>query len=225
MDTADARNRMVDSQVRPNKVVDPRIVVAMRQLPRERFVPPQLAPLAYADDDVPLGGGRYLMEPMVIARLVQAAAVRAGEQVLVVGAGSGYGAALLASLGAVVTALEVDPALLALARAVLPELAPSVALVTGPLAAGWPAGAPFDIVLIEGAAEEIPPALLGQVRRDGGRIVAVRAIAGAVGYAALGEVVAATGNVPGSASVAWQPLFDCATPVLPALRRAPSFVF
>ena len=218
MDTEDARNRMVDSQVRPNKVIDPRIIDAMRSLPRERFVPPNVAPLAYADDDVPLGGGRYLMEPMVIARLVQTAAVRPSERALVVGAGSGYGAALLASLGAVVTALEQDPALLALARAVLPAVAPSVTLVTGPLAAGWPGGAPYDIVLIEGAAEEIPAALIQQLKPAGGRIVAVRAVAGGVGHAAVGEAV-------GGASLAWQALFDCATPVLPALRRAPSFVF
>ena len=218
MDTEDARNRMVDSQVRPNKVADPRIVDAMRTLPRERFVPPNMAPLAYADDDVPLGGGRFLMEPMVIARLVQTAAVRPGERALVVGAGSGYGAALLAALGAQVTALEQDPVLLALARAALPAVAPSVTLVVGPLTAGWPAGAPYDLVLIEGAAEEIPPALIQQLKPASGRIVAVRAVTSGVGHAALGEAV-------GGAALAWQALFDCATPLLPALRRAPSFVF
>jgi protein-L-isoaspartate(D-aspartate) O-methyltransferase len=221
MDTEAARNRMVDSQVRPNKVIDPRILDAMRQIPREHFVPPHLTPLAYADEDVPLGGGRYLMEPMVIARLVQAAAVQPGERALVVGAGSGYGAAVLASLGAQVTALEQDAALLALARTVLPAVAASVTLVAGPLTAGWKAGAPYDIVLIEGAAEEIPPALIEQLKHEGGRIVAVRAFAGSIGHAALGEVVAG----PGGAGLAWQSLFDCATPLLPALRRAPSFVF
>ena len=103
---AEARNRMVDSQVRPNKVTDPRIIAAMRQLPRERFLPPHLAPLAYADEDVPLGEGRVLIEPTVIARLVQLTAVAAGERALVVAAGTGYGAALLAACGARVTALE-----------------------------------------------------------------------------------------------------------------------
>jgi protein-L-isoaspartate(D-aspartate) O-methyltransferase len=217
MDTAAARNNMVDSQVRPNKVVDPRIIDAMRQLPRERFVPAARAALAYADDDVPLGGGRFLMEPMVIARLVQAAAVLPGERALVVGAGSGYGAALLAALGAQVTALEQDEKLLALARAVLPAIAPSVVLVAGQLADGYAAAAPYDLVLIEGAAEEIPPALAAQLKPESGRIVAVR-VAGGVRHAAIGEAVR-------GAELAWQALFDCATPVLPALRRAPGFVF
>ena len=103
---AEARNNMVDSQVRPNKVTDPRIVAAMRQLPRERFLPPALAALAYADEDVPLGEGRVLIEPMVIARLVQLTAIAAGERALVVAAGTGYGAAVLAACGARVTALE-----------------------------------------------------------------------------------------------------------------------
>ena len=111
---AEARNNMVDSQVRPNKVTDPRIIAAMRQLPRERFLPPGLAALAYADEDVPLGDGRVLMEPMVIARLVQLTAIAAGERALVVAAGTGYGAALLAACGARVTALEETAALLAM---------------------------------------------------------------------------------------------------------------
>jgi protein-L-isoaspartate(D-aspartate) O-methyltransferase len=221
MDFAAARQHMVASQVRPNKVTDPRILEAMRQLPRERFVPAAMLARAYADEDVPLGNGRYLTEPMVIARLVEAASPRPGERALLVAAGGGYGAALLAACGAQVTALEQEPDLAAQARALLPELAPSVMLVTGPLTAGWKAAAPYDIVLIDGAAEEIPPALTDQVKRDGGRIVAVRAFPDAVSHAALGEVVAAAGAV----RVAWQPLFDCATPALPAFRRAPSFVF
>ena len=105
-DFADARNRMVDSQVRPNKVTDPRVLSAMRELPRERFLPARLRPRAYVDEDVPLGGGRVLMEPLVIARLVQLAAPSAGERALVVGAGVGYGSAVLARCGVRVTALE-----------------------------------------------------------------------------------------------------------------------
>jgi len=115
-DYAAARDHMVDGQVRPNKVIDPRVIRAMRSIPRERFVPPHLANLAYVDEDVALGRGRALMEPMVIARLVQLARVREGDRVLVVGAGSGYGTALLAACGGRVTALEEDEALLAIAR-------------------------------------------------------------------------------------------------------------
>ena len=169
----EARNNMVDSQVRPNKVADPRILAAMRRLPRERFAPAGLASLVYADADVPLGRGRVLLAPMVIARLVQLTAVAEGERALVVAAGPGYGSALLASCGARVTALEDDPALLAQARLELAELAPGVSLISGPLAAGWPAGAPYDVILIEGAVVDIPRAVGEQLRRDGGKLVTI----------------------------------------------------
>ena len=211
-----ARAMMVDSQVRPNKVNDPRIVGAMRTLRRENFVPPHLASLAYSDADVPLGHGRAMVEPMVIARLVQLAAVRGGERVLVVGAGSGYGAALLAACGARVTALEDDAALAALARAALAGI-DGITLVSGPLAGGWPAGAPYDVVFIEGAVEDIPPALATQVRSVSGRLVAVRVAVGGVGQAVLGEVSAA--------GLTLRADFDCTAPMLAALRRAPAFVF
>ena len=126
-----------------------------------------MAPLAYSDADVPLGNGRALVEPMVIGRLVQLAGVRGGERALVVGAGTGYGAALLAACGAKVTALEDDAALIALARGALAGVA-GVTLVTGPLAAGWSAGAPYDVVFVEGTVAEIPPALVAQLRSPRG---------------------------------------------------------
>ena len=162
-DYAAARQLMVDGQVRPNKVNDARILAAMRSLPRERFVPADRAALAYSDEDVALGGGRFLMEPMVTARLVQMAAVQDGERALVVGAGTGYGAALLALCGATVTALESDPALLAIARVVVPSLTGGVAIVEGNLADGWKATAPYDVILIEGAVPELPPAVVAQI--------------------------------------------------------------
>jgi protein-L-isoaspartate(D-aspartate) O-methyltransferase len=214
---AEARNRMVDSQVRPNKVTDPRIIAAMRRLPRERFLPPGLAPLAYADQDVPLGRGRVMLEPMVIARLVQLMAVVEGERVLVVAAGPGYGAALLSLCGARVTALEDDATLLALARAALPELAPGVSLVSGPLAAGWPPGAPFDAILIEGAARVVPPSVGAQLRTEVGRLAAICMDSATGGQAVLAE---ATG-----AGLRMQPMFDCTAPLIPGLAAAPGFVF
>lgn len=214
---ADARNNMVDSQVRPNKVNDHRILDAMRRLPRERFLPVAAAPLAYADCNVPLGHGRVLMQPMVIARLVQLAAVAAGERVLVVGAGCGYGAALLAACGARVTALEEDDALLAMARPVLAELAPSVSMVSGPLAAGWPSGAPYEVILIEGAVHDIPPAIGEQLRKETGRLVAVCTTNGSGGQAVLAEAT--------WVGLRMQPKFDCATPAIPSLEPAPGFVF
>ena len=214
---AEARNRMVDSQVRPNRVIDPRIINAMRRLPRERFLPSAQAPLAYIDEDIPLGRGRVLMEPMVLARLVQMARPQPGERVLVVAAGTGYGAAVLAACGAEVTALEEDEALLAIARRVLPEFAPRVALVQGPLAAGWSSGAPWDVIMVEGAVREIPPAIEGQVRTESGRLVTVLRRPGVTGRAVLAE--------PSSIGLRAQPEFDCATPLLPPLEPTPAFTF
>ncbi len=216
-DFEDARNRMVDSQIRPNKVVDPRILRAMRDLPRERFVPARLQSLAYADEDVPLGNGRALMEPMVLARLIQIAAPAAGERGLIVGAGPGYGAAVLAACGINVTALEEDEALLGVARQVLPAVAPAVAIVEGALASGWPPGAPWDIILIEGAVRDIPAALGAQLRPDGGRLVTVCAGHGTSGKAVLAE--------PTPVGLRAQPVFDCATTLIPSLLPEPGFVF
>lgn len=214
---ADARKRMVDSQIRPNKVTDPNIIAAMRNLPRERFLPASLEALAYSDEDVPLGHGRFLMEPMVLARLLQAAEPREGERALVVAAGTGYGAAVLSLCGPRVTALEEDQGLLALARDALGSEAPGVNLVAGALAAGWPSGGPYDIVVIEGAVPEIPADIAKQVKADGGRLVAVIAGAGRTNQAVLAE------SLVGVLSA--QPIFDCATPTLPSLRPAPEFVF
>jgi protein-L-isoaspartate(D-aspartate) O-methyltransferase len=214
---ADARKRMVDSQIRPNRVTDPRILSAMRRLPRERFLPAAVTALAYADEDVPLGNGRFLMEPMVLARLLQAANLRDNERVLVVGSGTGYGAAVLAACGCRVTALEDDVDLLAIARAVLPAEAASVTLVSGPLAAGWPAQAPYDLVLIEGAVPQIPPALAEQIHQETGRIIAAIHGEGQVTQAVIAEAT--------PAGLGISPLFDCATPQVPSLRKAPAFAF
>lgn len=214
---ADARNCMVDSQIRPNRVADPRILSAMRRLPRERFLPANVWSLAYADEDVPLGNGRFMLEPMVLAKLLQAANLRDNERVLVVGAGTGYGAAVLAACGCRVTALEEDASLLAIARTVLPVEAPSVTLVTGPLAAGWPAHGPFDLILIEGAVPQIPAALATQTHQESGRILAAIHAEGRITQAVIAEATAF--------GVGISPLFDCGTPLIPSLRKAPIFAF
>src|SRR4051794_35721149 len=213
----DARRMMVDSQIRPNRVTDPRILAAMRRLPRERFLPPAAVPLAYTDEDIPLGNGRYLMEPMVFARLLQAAMLQEHERVLVVAAGTGYGAAVLAACGCRVVALEEDSALLAIAGAVLPEQAPGVTLVAGPLAAGWPSHAPYDLILIEGAVQDIPPALAAQLHQETGRLLAPVCREGRATRAVQAEMT--------PAGLGLTPIFDCATPPLPSLRRAPVFQF
>ena len=139
---------------------------------------------------MPLGDGRVLLEPAVIARLVQLTAIIAGERALVVAAGTGYGAALLAACGARVTALEEVASLQAVARGILAELAPSVSLVTGPLAAGWPPGAPYDVILIEGAVRDIPPAIGEQLHQETGRLVAVLTGGAGLCQAVLAEATA-----------------------------------
>ncbi len=220
-DFAAARNNMVDCQIRPNRVTDPRVLDAMRSLPREQFVPPHLAALAYIDEDLPLGGGRVLVEPLVTARLVQMARIRAGERVLVVGAGTGYGAAMASACGGKVTALEDNTALLAIALRMLPKVAPTVRVVEGSLAAGLPSEGPWDAIMIEGAVSAIPDAYASQLA-PGGRLVTVIASPdGPGGRAVLAEPVSATGG----ARLRCREMYDCNTPPLPGLRTAPAFVF
>jgi protein-L-isoaspartate(D-aspartate) O-methyltransferase len=220
LDYAAARDTMVDGQLRPNKVVDARIIRAMRTLPRERFVPSPLRSQAYIDEDLPLGNGRFLIEPLVLARLIQLARVQGGERALVVGAGAGYGAAVLAACGAAVTALEQDSELLALGRAVLPEVAPAVILQEGGLAAGAPG--PWDVVLIEGAVPEIPHAIGASVNPHGGRLVVVLAAQPGLGKGVLAEPIDPGAHDP---VLRAQPQFDCATPFLPPFVKQPGFRF
>jgi protein-L-isoaspartate(D-aspartate) O-methyltransferase len=221
MDFAEARRRMVDGQIRPNRVTDPLLIDALRSLPREAFLPPQLRSRAYLDEDVALPDtpGRVLMEPMVLARLVQLSAARPGDRALVLCAGTGYGAAVLAHLGARVTAVEDDPALLALARAAFAAIGLPPAAVrleaTRPTD-GFAAAAPYDVILVEGEVPEIPAALSGQLA-EGGRLVAVQGGGARNGRAVLGRRIGGTFTLT--------PAFDCATAALPAFAPAPGFVF
>ena len=212
-DYALARNLMVDGQLRPSKVTDRRILDAMRTLPREAYVPAAMAGLAYIDDDIALGGGRVLLKPLVLARLIQLARPHAGEAALVVGSGCGYGAAILAACGVHVTALEEEPALLELAAR---HPSPLVSQVTGRLADGCAAGAPFDLVVIEGAVRAIPDGIGRQVSANG-RLVAVLSPQGGISVAVLAE--------PSTGGLRAQAEFDAAAPLLPSLLPAPSFTF
>jgi protein-L-isoaspartate(D-aspartate) O-methyltransferase len=219
MNFADVRKWMVDGQVRPNKVTDIRIIEAMLDLPRHLFVPQNCAARAHADEDVPLGHGRVLMQPMMIARLVQLAEVREGDTALVLGSGTGYGAALLARLGARVTAVEDDAALLSLARASLADrgmLAPgSVQLVEAAPATGAPAG-PFDVILLEGGVPSVPAAVSDRLA-EGGRLVGVFQAPDRSGAAFLGR------RAGGAFSTG--EAFDCSTAPLPGFAPEPGFVF
>jgi len=215
-DFALQRRMMVDGQLRTYDVTEPRLIAAMDEVPRERFVADPAT--AYLDRPVAMAAGsdRRIMTPMVFARLVQSAAPTATESVLSVGAGTGYGAAVLARLAARVVALEADPALSGLAGATLASLGvQNVTVVTGPLNAGHAASQPYDVIVVEGAVEVEPTQLLGQLAQ-GGRMVCV------VGRGRAGQATlfTRTGEVTGQRTVT-----EAAAPLLPGFAREAAFVF
>ncbi|WP_442681181.1 protein-L-isoaspartate O-methyltransferase family protein [Sphingomonas sp. ASY06-1R] len=160
------RRAMVDSQLRTTAVNDPRVVAAMGEVPRERYVPAAQAAIAYLDTALAVAPGRSIPAPMILGRLLTEARVKPSDRVLVVGANTGYAAAVLATLAASVIALEEDASLLADA-----SLPAQVTPVSGPLGAGWPEAALYDLILFDGAVEQVPPAIVAQLV-DGGRIAA-----------------------------------------------------
>ena len=217
MDYATARLNMVESQVRTNKVTDSKVVDALLTVPRERFVPEKLRGVAYVDEDLPVGGARYLLEPMVLARLLQEARIKPTDRVLDVGAATGYSTAVIARLAQSVVALESEPRLADEARRNLHELmVQNASVVTGDLAAGNPKSAPYDVILVNGALAGLPPALKAQLA-EGGRLAAVVKPGAGMGQASLftrvGEVV--SGRI----------VFDAGTPLLPGFVPQESFVF
>jgi len=212
-----ARAKMIDCQLRPNKVTDERIIDAFARLQRELFVPEHLRGVAYVDEALPLGKGRYLMEPMVAARLLQAAMPDRKDTALVVGAGVGYEAALLALLVRSVVALEEDAELARLGRAALVDhRIASVSYVEEPLSAGHRQRAPYDVILFGGAVAAIPSEVAAQLS-EGGRMAAVlRPGQG---------VVRATLTTRTGGELAPRVIFDAATPLLAGFIPKPAFVF
>ena len=208
------RQAMVASQLRTNAVSDPRVVAAMAQVPRERFVAENRRALAYVDIAVPLEGGRALSPPMVLGRLLTEAHPAAGDHALVVGAATGYAAAVLSSLVSSVVALEEDGALAGWARELLAGQT-NVTIVEGPLAQGWAAAAPYDLILIDGAVEQLPSALVEQLAPQG-RLAAAIVERGvtrlAVGRRAGGDLAMAA-------------FADAAAPSLPGFEPAAGFRF
>jgi protein-L-isoaspartate(D-aspartate) O-methyltransferase len=220
MDFVAARNKMVDGQVRPSDVTDLRILAAMLELPRERFVAPDQVDLAYADIDLPVRGepggsaNRSLIGPRTLAKLIQATDIQAQDRVLDVGGTTGYGAAVMSRLGREVVALEEDAALAA--RKALGECGiGNVIVVTGELTAGWPAKAPYDVIVLEGAVEIAPRTLFGQLR-DGGRLVCIEGR----GQSGKATVYHCVGGIASG-----RPVFDAAAPLLPGFAKPPAFVF
>lgn len=222
IDFARQRQAMVDSQVRVNDVTDPRIIDAMLELPRERFVPKNRVELSYIDEDLPVSAAkgttsaRFLTEPMVLAKLVQALELAPDNRALVIGCATGYSAALLGKLVQEVVALEEDIELAAVAKRTLSALnANNVSVVTGPLNAGWPQGEPYDAILIDGSVEFVPEAITAQLK-DGARLVTV------VG---TGRSAKALVHVHSGGVISARPIFDAAIPPLPGFARPPQFVF
>ncbi len=217
MDTRVARMNMVEGQIRTNKVIDRRIIDALFDLPREAFLPEHLKATAYVDVDLPLGRGRFSMEPMVLARLVQAAEIRSGDHVLDLGGGPGYASALMATLADDVTLLESDAEFAGLARSALAKVgAAQVSVIEGGVAELGKLRGPFDVILINGAVAEIPTAVTDRLD-EGGRLVTVQRDGRGVGHAVLVKKMLGV--------LSPRVLFDAATPFLPGFEPAESFVF
>lgn len=208
-DYSRAREAMVDSQLRPAGVNDPAVVAAMATVPREQFVPEAVRPLAYADRSLPLGGGRGMMPATALGLLLTQLAPKPGETALIVGAATGYSAAVLREMGVETVAVEADPEFAKLAKA------SCTTLVEGPPAAGHKKGAPYDLLLIDGAVDEVPDALLDQLN-EGGRFGAAL-IDGGISRLVIGRKSA---GASGHYSIA-----DWDVPALPGFERPRTFTF
>ena len=212
------RKAMVDSQIRPNKVIDDRVIAAFLNVPRERFVSKNMQNLAYIDEDIHLSGGRFIVEAMVMARIIQTLALDASQSVMLIGAGTGYTAALLSSLVESVIAIETRAQMVEKAQQAVAGLdIGNVAVIKARLQDGYASEAPYDAIIIEGAVEQIPQSLLEQLS-DGGRLAAIWRPEGTqAGEACIwhktGEAVSRT------------PLFTAQVPVLDEFRAKPKFSF
>jgi protein-L-isoaspartate(D-aspartate) O-methyltransferase len=217
IDYAIARRNMVESQIRPNKVTDPLLLAAFLEIPREQFLPKARRGVAYVDEDIEVGEGRHLMEPMVLARLLQVAEAKPTDIALDIGCATGYSTAILARLCDTVVAVESSRRLAAEATAVLSRLGiDNVAVIEGPLDKGYPKQAPYDVILFSGAVAQVPDAILEQLG-EGGRLVCVVDDGSRV---RKGTIMTRLGGV-----ISGRPVFDAATPLLPGFDRKLGFVF
>jgi protein-L-isoaspartate(D-aspartate) O-methyltransferase len=215
-----ARQKMVDGQVRPSDVTDIRIIDAMLAVPREAFVPENKRALAYLDLDLDVSeqgsASRFLIKPAVLAKMLQAAEIRETDHVLVAGCATGYAAAVIAKFARSVTVTESEPTLAAKAQDILAQNGcGNVGVKTATAADGDQAGAPFDVIVLNGATEIVPEKLYGQLR-EGGRLV---------GVFALSRPARATIVTRSHGDFGNRALFDAAAPLLPGMQRVPAFVF
>lgn len=211
-----ARTAMVDSQVRVNGVTDRRVHAAMLHTERELFIPKGQMTLAYSDVDIDLGDGRSLMKPRDFAKLLQALEIKPTDLVLDISAGGGYASAVMAQLAETVVALESDEAMVAQAEANIQAAgADNIVVVEGKLRAGVPDQAPFDVIFVGGAVEQVPDSWL-QLLSDGGRLGAVER------RGAQSQAVIYTRN---AGVTGRRPVFDAFTPYLPGFAPEPGFVF
>jgi protein-L-isoaspartate(D-aspartate) O-methyltransferase len=216
IDHAVSRANMVENQLRPNRIDDPRVLKAMGEVPRERFVPTSLEGCAYGDEDLALGGGRHLIEPLALAKLLQTAAPSAGDVALVMGDVTGYAAAVLARLAGSVFCLVPDADLLQQVTARLAaEDATNVAMAHGPSERGLAEHAPYDLILLIGSVPVVPPALTEQLG-DNGRLVGVVEHGRSGKVTLLRKVHGAVGRVTP---------FDAQVYRLPGLSLEPTFSF
>lgn len=215
-DFEQARQNMVECQIRTVRVTDAAVIAALRAVPREAFLPAHLKGIAYVDEDLRLGGDRFMMEPMVLARLLQAAEIGPGDTALAIGCTRGYAVALLSRIAETVVGLECDPDFVSACDRTLSSLGvDNAAVIEGRLEEGYSRQAPYDVILIEGRCGAIPAQIVDQLA-EGGRLIAV-VDEGGVGKAVL---MRRSGGVVGS-----RILFDAQVPRLKAFDRAPAFQF
>jgi protein-L-isoaspartate(D-aspartate) O-methyltransferase len=211
------RQAMVDSQLKVTKVTDEGVIASMNRVPRELFVPADKQALAYVDENLSFAPGRVIMQPVILARLLSAATPRWGDKALVVGAGLGYAAAVLADIGLTVTAIEGDATLAAQAKSALEQAGyPQVAVQNADPLAGYAASAPYDLILLDGAAEVLPDALTDQLAETGAVIAVL--VDNGVGRGIVGR------KSP-NGEFGTTPFMDALLPVMPGFQKPKSFSF
>lgn len=213
-DYAARRTMMVDTQVRPSDVTKFPIIEAMLSVPREAYVPADKREAAYIGENIPLEGSRVILEPRTFAKMLDAADIQPDEVVLDIGAGLGYSTAVLARIAEFVVAVEEDEARADEAQQTLSEQGiDNAAVLAGPLAEGAAKNGPYDVIILQGAVEHLPDALVSQVK-DGGRIVCLFA-EGALGVARVGYMI--------DGRLTWRDAFNAGAPVLPGFEKHSAF--